>query len=107
MVGLELEHLAGPVGDEGVVVVQGEESELGAGRRLPRRTISRTGVASFLSANGVYVVSATSAPPSQYGIGAQASSGMAAIRAWRAGLIRIVMEKRTSVFRQTATTAWA
>ena len=38
--------------------------------------MSRTGLASGWSANGVYVVSATSAPPSiQYGIGAQSASG--------------------------------
>ena len=70
--------------------------------------MSRTGTASFSPLNGVYVVSATSAPPSsQYGIGLQAASGIASIRRRTLLCWRIVMEKRTSIFRQTATTAWA
>ena len=70
--------------------------------------MSRTGAASLWSANGVYSVSATSAPPSsQYGIGVQAASGMASIKRWTEACWRIVMLKRTFLARQTATTAWA
>jgi hypothetical protein len=46
------------------------------------------------------------APPAiQYGIGLQASSGMASISRLVAGLWRIVMLKRTPILQQTATTA--
>ncbi|MES2211299.1 MAG: hypothetical protein V4515_14140 [Chloroflexota bacterium] len=57
--------------------------------------MSRTGVASFWSANGVYLVSATSAPPSsQYGIGLQASSGIASMSrrievCWRTVMLKL------------------
>jgi hypothetical protein len=54
------------------------------------------------------VISATSAPPSiQYGIGVQASSGIAAMRVRMVPYMRIVMLKRTPIFRQTATTSAA
>jgi len=69
--------------------------------------MSRTETASGWSANGTYVVSATSAPPAiQYGIGLQASSGIASISRLVVGLWRIVMLKRAPIARQTATTAW-
>ena len=42
-----------PVGDEAVIAVGGEESQLRTGRRLTRRTMSRTGEASGLVWKGV------------------------------------------------------
>ena len=70
--------------------------------------MSRTGRASAAQANGVYVVSATSAPPSiQYGIGVQASSGIASISRRRPRWIRTVMEKRTLIAQHTFTTSAA
>ena len=64
MVGLQFEHLPVPVGDEAVIAVFGEEGQLGTGRGLYRRTMSRTGAASASAWKGVQVVSATSAAPS-------------------------------------------
>jgi hypothetical protein len=93
MVGFEDERLPLAVGDERMKVVEGEEGELGPGVGRTRRTMSRTGAASFWSANGVYVVSATSAPPViQYGMGAQASSGIASINRRTLRCWRIVIE---------------
>ena len=64
MIGLQFQRLLVPVGDEAVIAVGGEESQLRAGRRLPRRTMSRTGAASASAWKGVQVVSATAAVPS-------------------------------------------
>ena len=65
MIGLQFEHLPVPVGDEAVIAVGSEGSQLGAGRGLQtRRTMSRTGTASGSLWKGVQVVSATAAAPS-------------------------------------------
>ena len=45
MVCLEFQGVAIPAGDEGVIAVGGEEGQLGTGRGLHRRTMSRTGAA--------------------------------------------------------------
>ncbi len=98
MVGLELEQLARAVGDEGMEVVQGQQGELGTRRRADAADDEpdRDRVA-LVGERGVRV-SATSAPPaSQYGIGVQASSGIASMRRRVAGLWRMVMEKRTPI----------
>ena len=46
VVGLQFQGVAVVVGDEGVIAVGGEQGQLGPGRRLHRRTMSRTGAAS-------------------------------------------------------------
>ena len=46
MVSLQFEQLPVPVGDEAVIAVGGEEGQLGTGRGLHRRTMSRTGAVS-------------------------------------------------------------
>ena len=46
MISLQFQGLSVPVGDEAVIAVGGEEGQLGTGRRLHRRTMSRTGAAS-------------------------------------------------------------
>ena len=84
----------------------GPSSRCEPGVGFTRRTISRTDAASCSPLNGVYVVSATSAPPaSQYSIGVQPASGIASISRRMLGCWRIVIEKRTPSLRQTATTA--
>jgi hypothetical protein len=58
-------------------------------------------------ANGVYVVSATSAAPSsQYGIDTQSASAIPSMTRCSAGLRRTVIEKRTPSLRHAATTMW-
>jgi len=60
------------------------------------------------SANGVYAISATSAPPViQHGIGVQTASGIALMSSRTRPCLRSVIEKRTSIARHTATTSWA
>ena len=46
VVGLQLQGFPVPVGDEGVIAVDGEEGQLEPGVGLTRRTMSRTGAAS-------------------------------------------------------------
>ena len=54
MIGLQFQRLPVPVGDEAVIAVGGEESQLRTGRRLPPAgTMSRTGAASASAWNGV------------------------------------------------------
>ena len=54
MIGLQFQRVPVPVGDEGVIAVGGEESQLRTGRRrFTRRTMSRTGAASPSAWNGV------------------------------------------------------
>ena len=107
VVGLQLQGFPVPVGDEAVIAIGGEEGSWEPGVGFTRRTMSRTGAASGSVRKEVQVVSATSAAPSiQYGIGLQSASGMASIRFRRLLCWRMVMEKRTSIRRQTATTAW-
>ena len=54
MIGLQFQRLPVPVGDEAVIAVGGEESQLRTGRRrFTRRTMSRTGAASASAWNGV------------------------------------------------------
>ena len=64
VVGRQCQGLPLPVGDAAVIAVAGEEGQLGAGRGLDLRTMSRTGAASGLLSKRTYVVSATSAAPS-------------------------------------------
>ena len=66
MIGLRFQGLPVPVGDEAVIAVDGEEGQLGTGRRrVTRRTMSRAGAASGSALErGIWVVSATSAAPS-------------------------------------------
>ena len=65
----QIQGVALPVGDEGVIAVVGEQGQLGAanwelGVGFTLRTMSRTGAASGALPNGVYSVSAKSAAPS-------------------------------------------
>ena len=54
MIGLQFQRLPILVGDEAVIAVGGEESQLRTGRRrFTRRTMSRTGGASASAWNGV------------------------------------------------------
>ena len=64
MVGLQIQGISVPVGDEGVIAVVGEERQLGAGRGLDPAYDERTGAASGWLSKVTYVVSATSAAPS-------------------------------------------
>ena len=113
MVGLQVQRVAVPVGDAGVVAVIGKQRQLGAGCGLDpaadgdAETMSRTVAASGLLSKGTYVVSATSAAPSiQYGMGVHSASGMASMRLRTLWCCRTVMEKRTRFSRQAATMAW-
>ena len=50
---LQFQRLPVPVGDEAVIAVGGEESQLRTGAGFTRRTMSRTGAASASAWNGV------------------------------------------------------
>ena len=64
MISLQFQGLPVPVGNEAVIAVGGEEGQLGTGRGIHRRRMSRAGAASGSLRKGTYVVSATAAAPS-------------------------------------------
>lgn len=105
---LQFEGLAVAISDERVIcVVEALNSSWLPGVGLTRRTMRRIALPVPLVANGVYVVSATSAAPSsQYGTGTQSASAIPPMTRCSAGLRRTVIEKRTPRARHAATTLW-
>ena len=107
MVGLEIQGVALPVGDAGVVAVVGKQRQLGPGRGLDtvddephRHSVGLTLERSVCSLGHI----GGALHPVRYG--RPVPSGMASMswrRPWR---WRTVMEKRTFIFRQAATMAW-
>ena len=107
MVGLQFQGLSVPVGDEAVITVAGEEGQLGTGRRLypPNNEPPRGGVGLTLerSVSRLGDIGGTVHPVGDW----------RPVRLWyrldqvpQAGG-RMVMGKRASISRQTATRAWA
>ena len=108
MVGLQFQGLPVPVGDEAMIAVAGEEGQLGAGRRLhpPNDEPHRRGIglAPEGSASGLGHVGGAVHPikdgcPVRLGYGFNEMAQAGRLARWR-----MVMEKRTFVLRQTATT---
>ena len=108
MIGLQFQRLPIAVGDEGVIAVSGEEGELGTGRRLhpPDNEPHRRGVRLGLE-RGVSRLGDIGGAVHPVGNGSPVSSGIASIRSRRLARWRMVIEKRTSISRQAATTVWA
>ena len=108
VIGLPFQRLPIAVGDEGVIGVSGEEGELGTGRRLhpPDNEPHRRGVRLGLE-RGVSRLGDIGGAVHPVGNGSQSSSGIASIRSRRLARWRMVIEKRTSISRQAATTEWA
>ena len=111
MIGLQFQRLPIAVGDEGVIAVSGEEGELGTGCRLhppdnePRRRGVRLGLERGVSRLGdiggaVHPVGNGSPVLLWYRLDQVPQAGRLA--RWR-----MVIEKRTSISRQAATTVWA
>ena len=92
----------------GVIAVSGEEGELGTGCRLhpPDNETRRRGVRLGLE-RGVSRLGDIGGAVHPVGMGVQSSSGIASIRSRRLARWRMVIEKRTSISRQAATTVWA
>ena len=90
------------------IAVGGEEGQLGIGRRLhppddePHRRGVRLGLEGGVGGFGH--IGGAVHPGKESAV--QASSGIASMRFRRLLCWRMVMEKRTSIRRQTATTAW-
>ena len=107
MVCLEIQGVVIPVSDEGVIAVGGEQGQLRAGRGLnpPDDKPHRHGVGLTLEGDDG-LPRPVSSPKSRYkGTGVQLSWGMPSMRFRRLACCRTVMEKRTSIMRQTATMA--
>ena len=97
-----------PVGDAAVIAVGGEEGQLGTGRGFHPLDDEphRCGVGLTLKGGvaGLRHIGGAVHPVRE---GVQSASGMASMRLRRLLCWRMVMEKRTSISRQTATRAWA
>ena len=107
MIGLEIQGVPLPVGDEAVIAVAGEEGQLGAGRGLhpPDDEAYRHGIG--LTAKWcVFSLGHIGGAFHPVRMGVQSASGMASMMFRTLWCWRMVMEKRTSIFRQTATMAW-
>ena len=113
MVGLQLQDFPVPVGDAAVIAVGGEEGQLGTGRGLhpPDDEPHRCGVGLTLegSVAGLRHVGGAVQPvrdrrPVRLGYGLDEIAQ--AVRPAAPACWRMVMEKRTSISRQTATRAW-
>ena len=104
VVGLESQGVALPSGDEGVIAVVGEQRQLGAGRGLhpaddePHRRGVGLGVERRIGGLSHVVV-----PVHPIGDGRPVFLGYGLDELAQA----LVLEKRTSILRQTATMAWA
>ena len=109
---LQFQGLSVPAGDEAVIAAGGEEGQLGAGRGLhppdgePHRR--RAGLTPERGAGGLRHSSGAVHPAGNrrpvrlgYRLGQVPQAGVLADGGWR-----MVMEKRTSIRRQTAATAW-
>ena len=109
MVGFQFQCAPLPVGDEAVIAVAGEEGQLGTGRgpHPPDDEPHRRGVG--LGSGKRCIGGLGHIGPALHPVGdgrPVRSSGIASMRLCMLWRWRMVMEQRTFVRRQTATTAW-